>query len=113
MALTRDDIDQAVEELAARFAGLAITDRQRAAYGDTLRFFDAREVFAAIDTIARSGRPRPAPNEIAAVVHAGHPTGQRPGPFLDDGGWDDGMVPANEPGWIEAAADAKRRIVQP
>ena len=111
--ITKIEFDQALEQLDTQFAGRPITDRQRQAYADTLDAFSAAEVFGAIDTIARSGRPRPWPNEVAAAIHAARPTGQRPGPFLDDDGWGDGMVPANEPGWLEAAADAKRRVGRP
>ena len=111
--MTRTEFDYAIEELQSRFAGMAISDRLREAYADTLRPFDAKEVFTAIDTLARAGRRRPAPSEIAQVIHAARPKGQRPGPFLTDDGWEDDLVPANEPGWLEAAAEAKRRLRYP
>lgn len=82
--MTRDEFEYAIEELEARFAGLRIDDRNRLAYADTLRPFDGREIFAAIDTIARAGRPRPWPNEITAAIHTARPKARKDGPYLDD-----------------------------
>ena len=111
--ITKTQFDQALEQLHTQFAGGPITDRQRQAYAATLDAFSAAEVLGAIDTIARCGRPRPWPNEVAAAIHSARPTGQKPGPFLDDDGWREDMVPANEPGWNEAAAAARAGLSAP
>jgi hypothetical protein len=114
--VTEDDARAALLDFRHAYSGRVLPDIQA---GQVLRLFRGYQpevVSTVIDDLVRLGLPRPAPAEMGELLRtkAGRgPGGGRArhyGPTLADAGWEDGMVPANEAGWLEAAAEAKRGL---
>lgn len=87
----------------------------------TFQKFTADEVMAALEDLKAKTTHWPVPAVIEAEVRkrrglaTGGGRGRRHGPYMDPMLDDDGkpMVPANEPGWSDAAAEAKRKLHAP
>jgi hypothetical protein len=94
-------------------------DVQRRQFQRLFAGYPTTAVRDVLDDLIRIGASRPGPAEMGEMLRTklGHgPAGarvRRYGPSLDDDGWREGMVPANEPGWMEAAAEARRRLNAP
>lgn len=83
----------------------------------TFQKFTADDVMAALEDLKATTTHWPVAAVVEAQVRkrAGRSPGRarRYGQTLTDDGWRDGMVPANEPGWDAAAAEAKRKLHAP
>ena len=108
-----DLIAKAIDELRSAWPYQDIPDAHLRHWRDVLGMYSrdvVRKVLFDAKT-TRVGRPTRGEfgdlcNQYSLIVAKQ----ARQGPYLDDEGWAEGMVPANEPGWSDAAADAKRRL---
>lgn len=114
--MTPDECALAMTALRQAWSYTPMHDVQRRQFERLFRGYPTETVRAVLDDLIAKGFTRPGPAEMGEMLRTklgASPAGgraRRYGSTLDDDGWRDGMVPANEPGWNEAAADAKRRL---
>lgn len=108
-----DLIAKATDELRSAWPYQEIPDAHLRHWRDVLGMYPREVVRKVLMDSKCTMKGRPTWGEFGDLCHQAQILNARAkqrGPFLDDDGWRDGMVPANEPGWAEAAADAKRRL---
>lgn len=103
--------------------GYATGKRIQGTYGARLRqTADANPQMTAVELYQAVIVPEEFPWDAEAVekaqelLHAGKRDKARPrhyGPFLEDEGWREGVVPAEQPGWSEGLAEVRRRLHAP
>ena len=108
-----DLIDRAITELREAWPNQEIPDKHLRHWRDVLGMYSREVVRTVLMDAKTTMKGRPTWGEFGALcsqLSLASAKAKRQGPFLDDDGWEEGLVPANEPGWLEAAADAKRRL---
>jgi hypothetical protein len=114
--MNADECALAMEALLQAWQYTPMPNVQRRQFERLFAGYPTSVVRDVLDDLIRLGLTRPGPAEMGELLRtkAGRgPAGARArryGPTLADAGWEDGMVPANEAGWLEAAAEAKRGL---
>jgi hypothetical protein len=114
--VTEDEVGLAVTAYRQAWQYTPMPDVQRRQFERLFAGYQTAAVRDVLDDLIRLGVTRPGPAEMGELLRskAGlRPAGgraRRYGHTVDDDGWREGMVPANEPGWLEGASDARRRL---
>lgn len=111
-----DLITKAITELREAWPYQEIPDKHLRHWRDVLGVFPRDVVRKVLMDTKTTMKGRPTWGEfgdLCSQVSLAQARARSQGPFLEDVGWRDDLVPANEPGWLEAAAEAKRRLRYP
>jgi hypothetical protein len=114
--VTEEDARAALLDFRHAYSGRVLPDIQAGQFLRLFRGYQPETVGAVIDDLVRLGLTRPAPAEMGELLRTKGGRGpaggraRRYGPTQADDGWEAGMVPANEAGWLEAATEAKRAL---
>jgi hypothetical protein len=114
--MTPEELILAMDALTQAYPYVPMSGVARRQFERLFAAYKVETLRAVLDDLILNGGPRPGPAELGGLLRskAGRPDPnrgyvQRPGPMLFDV-WDGPAVPANEPGWLEAAARAKAAL---
>jgi hypothetical protein len=108
-----DLVAKAIIELQDAWPYQQIPDKHLRHWRDVLGIYPREVVRKVLMDCKTSMKGRPSWGEfgnLCSQAWNAMARSKRRGPFLDDAGWDEITVPASEPGWNEAAAEAKSRL---